>query len=61
MWIAVKARKNTTHLTAEQRSGGPVPGAEVVPYNAAASAALGIWFFFVVWACKSTFPLPRAS
>ncbi|EXJ61463.1 uncharacterized protein A1O5_11779 [Cladophialophora psammophila CBS 110553] len=50
MWTAVKARQNTTHLSAEQRSNGPVPGAEVVPYNAAASACLAVWFFFWLWA-----------
>ncbi|KIX95771.1 uncharacterized protein Z520_08479 [Fonsecaea multimorphosa CBS 102226] len=50
MWTAIKARKNTTHLSAEQRSNGPVPGAEVVPYNAAASACLAVWFFFWLWA-----------
>ncbi|KAK7894782.1 hypothetical protein LTR67_005521 [Exophiala xenobiotica] len=50
MWTAIKARQNTTHLSAEQRSNGPVPGAQVVPYNAAASACLAVWFFFWLWA-----------
>ncbi|KAI1610548.1 hypothetical protein EDD36DRAFT_467609 [Exophiala viscosa] len=50
MWTAIKARENTTHLSAEQQSSGPVPGAEVVPYNAAASACLAVWFFFWLWA-----------
>ncbi|OAL36805.1 hypothetical protein AYO20_03860 [Fonsecaea nubica] len=50
MWTAIKARKNTTHISAEQRSNGPVPGAQIVPYNAAASACLAVWFFFWLWA-----------
>ncbi len=50
MWTAIKARQNTTHLSKEERSNGPVPGAEVVPYNAAASACLAVWFFFIIWA-----------
>ncbi|KIX06506.1 uncharacterized protein Z518_04482 [Rhinocladiella mackenziei CBS 650.93] len=48
MWTAIKARQNTTHLS-EERNNGPVPGAEIVPYNAAASACLAVWFFFVLW------------
>ncbi len=50
MWTAIKARENTTHISAQQLSNGPVPGAEVVPYNAAASACLAVWFFFWLWA-----------
>ncbi|KAK6366860.1 hypothetical protein LTS17_010411 [Exophiala oligosperma] len=51
MWTAIKARENTTHLTAEEQHNGPVPGAQVSPsYNAAASACLAVWFFFWLWA-----------
>ncbi|KIW73346.1 hypothetical protein PV04_01476 [Phialophora macrospora] len=50
MWTAIKARQNTTHLSAEPRSNGPVPHAQIVPYNAAASACLAVWFFFWLWA-----------
>ncbi|KAJ9607321.1 hypothetical protein H2200_008394 [Cladophialophora chaetospira] len=50
MWTAIKARQNTTHISAEQRSNGPVPHAQIVPYNAAASACLAVWFFFWLWA-----------
>ncbi|KIW15196.1 hypothetical protein PV08_05241 [Exophiala spinifera] len=50
MWTAIKARENTTHLSAEQMRNGPVPGAQVVSYNAAASACLAVWFFFWLWA-----------
>ena len=49
MWTAVRARANTTHIPKEHQSGGPVPGAEVVPYNAAASVCLAVWFFFWLW------------
>ncbi|KAJ5494426.1 hypothetical protein N7463_010513 [Penicillium fimorum] len=48
MWCAVKARENTTHLP-EANSRGPVPGSAVSPYNAAASANMGVWLFFEVW------------
>lgn len=62
MWTAIKARQNTTHLSAEQRSNGPVPGAQIVPYNAAASACLAVWFYFWLWAYNTcvytTFLLP---
>lgn len=50
MWISVKARENTTHISQEQRKNGPVPGAHVVTYNAAASANQAVWFFFWLWA-----------
>ncbi|KAJ5770975.1 uncharacterized protein N7511_003026 [Penicillium nucicola] len=49
MWCAVKARKNTTHLSGETHSSGPVSGTTVSPYNAAASANMGVWLFFEVW------------
>lgn len=48
MWCAVKARENTTHIS-PTTANGPVPGAEVSPYNAAASANMAVWFFFEVW------------
>jgi hypothetical protein len=48
MWIAVKARQNTTHVP-KSKSGGPVPGAQVSGFNAAASANMGVWYFFWVW------------
>lgn len=54
MWTAIKARENTTHLSEEERSNGPVPGSEVVPYNAAASACLAVWFFFWLWAYNTS-------
>ncbi len=49
MWIAIKARQNTTHIPKDDGTNGPVPGTEVVSYNAAASACLGVWFFFWLW------------
>jgi hypothetical protein len=49
MWCAVKARENTTHLSGEVNSNGPVPGSAISPYNAAASANMGVWLFFDVW------------
>ena len=49
MWTAIKARQNTTHIPKDNRTNGPVPGTEVVSYNAAASACLGVWFFFWLW------------
>lgn len=48
MWVGVKARENTTH-SAENKSNGPVPGALISPYNAAASVNMAIWFSFMVW------------
>ena len=57
MWTAIKARQNTTHISAEQRSNGPVPGAQVVPYNAAASACIAVWFFFWLWAYNTSVSL----
>jgi hypothetical protein len=50
MWISTKARENTTHIDREATSNGPVPGARVVTYNAAASANQAVWFFFLLWA-----------
>ena len=50
MWITTKARKNTTHIDKEAMRNGPVPGASIVTYNAAASANQAIWFFFWLWA-----------
>lgn len=50
MWISTKARQNTTHIDKEHMSNGPVPGAHIVPFNAAASANQAIWFFFWLWA-----------
>ncbi|CZR54877.1 uncharacterized protein PAC_04761 [Phialocephala subalpina] len=44
MWCSVKARENTTHNTAESKSNGPVPGALISPYNAAAAVNMAIWF-----------------
>jgi hypothetical protein len=54
MWCAVKARENTTHLHGETISNGPVAGAAVSPYNAAASANMGIWLFFEVWLANTS-------
>ncbi|KAE8448506.1 hypothetical protein EG329_009387 [Mollisiaceae sp. DMI_Dod_QoI] len=48
MWCSVKARENTTHTTGS-KSNGPVPGALISPYNAAASVNMAVWFFFMVW------------
>ncbi|KIV89174.1 hypothetical protein, variant [Exophiala mesophila] len=50
MWISIKARENTTHIDSEAMRDGPVPRAQIVSYNAAASANQGIWFFFWLWA-----------
>ena len=50
MWISVKARENTTHIDREAMRDGPVPRAQIVPYNAAASANQAVWFFFWLWA-----------
>lgn len=50
MWCSVKARANTTHAPkASTSKGAPVPGAEVSPYNAAASVNMAFWLFFEVW------------
>ncbi|KAJ5994433.1 hypothetical protein N7451_010157 [Penicillium sp. IBT 35674x] len=49
MWCAVRARANTTHLPPAGSTGGPVAGAHVSPYNAAASVNMAIWLFFEVW------------
>lgn len=54
MWISTKARNNTTHINREATSNGPVPGAMVVPYNAAASANQAVWFFFWLWAYNTS-------
>lgn len=48
MWIAIKARENTTHLP-KSSSNGPVPGAQVTGFNAAASVNMGVWLFFWIW------------
>ncbi|KUJ08768.1 uncharacterized protein LY89DRAFT_764104 [Mollisia scopiformis] len=49
MWVGVKARENTTHAAESSKSTGPVPGALISPYNAAASVNMAVWFFFMVW------------
>ncbi|KAJ5544260.1 hypothetical protein N7513_007071 [Penicillium frequentans] len=49
MWCAVRARANTTHLPPAGSTGGPVSGAHVSPYNAAASVNMAIWLSFEVW------------
>ncbi|KAG0652725.1 hypothetical protein D0Z07_0346 [Hyphodiscus hymeniophilus] len=50
MWISTKARANTTHIPKPSTAqGAPVPGAEVSPYNAAASVNMAFWLFFEVW------------
>jgi len=54
MWCAVRARTNTTHISKESLSNGPVPGAEVVPYNAAASVNMAVWFFFWLWLANTS-------
>lgn len=48
MWCAVRARANTTQIQGA-KSGGPVAGAPISPFNAAASINMAIWFFFDVW------------
>jgi hypothetical protein len=54
MWCAVRARANTTHISKEASSNGPVPGAQVSPYNAAASVNMAIWLFFEVWLANTS-------
>ncbi|KAJ5973853.1 hypothetical protein N7481_011063 [Penicillium waksmanii] len=49
MWCAVRARANTTHIPQGANSAGPVAGAHVSPYNAAASVNMAIWLAFEVW------------
>ncbi|KAJ5933679.1 hypothetical protein N7454_006008 [Penicillium verhagenii] len=49
MWCAVQARANTTHIPQGAKTGGPVAGAAVSPYNAAASVNMAIWMAFEVW------------
>ncbi|KAE8422475.1 hypothetical protein BDV36DRAFT_291303 [Aspergillus pseudocaelatus] len=49
MWCAVHARENTTHIPQGGNGAGPVTGAPVSPYNAAASVNMAIWFSFEVW------------
>jgi uncharacterized membrane protein len=48
MWCAVRARANTTHIQ-EGKSGGPVAGTAVSPFNAAASVNMAVWLFFEAW------------
>jgi hypothetical protein len=48
MWLAVKARENTTHVSV-RGSNGPVPHTAISPYNAAASVNMAVWLFFEVW------------
>lgn len=59
MWCAVKARENTTHLSRETNSNGPVAGATISPYNAAASANMGVWLFFDVWLANTSVIVPQ--
>src|SRR5271155_1496801 len=54
MWCAARAGANTTHLSKEAKSNGPVPGAQVSPYNAAASVNMAIWLFFEVWLANTS-------
>jgi hypothetical protein len=55
MWISVKARANTTHIPQVSTANGqPVPGAEISPYNAAASVNLAFWLFFEVWLANTS-------
>ncbi|CAI7631717.1 unnamed protein product [Penicillium pancosmium] len=49
MWCAVRARANTTHIPQGAKGAGPVAGAHVSPYNAAASVNMAIWMAFEVW------------
>ncbi|OOQ84136.1 hypothetical protein PEBR_31896 [Penicillium brasilianum] len=49
MWCAVRARANTTHIPQGGNSPGPVTGAPVSPYNAAASVNMAVWLSFEVW------------
>lgn len=49
MWCAVRARANTSHIPPAGSTGGPVAGAHVSPYNAAASVNMAIWLSFEVW------------
>ncbi|KAJ6095599.1 hypothetical protein N7486_006345 [Penicillium sp. IBT 16267x] len=49
MWCAVRARANTSHTAPAGNTGGPVSGAPVSPYNAAASVNMAIWLAFEVW------------
>jgi hypothetical protein len=61
MWCAVRARANTTHIQ-EGKSGGPVAGTAVSPFNAAASVNMAVWLFFEAWlANMSACPCPRRS
>ncbi|GKZ36706.1 hypothetical protein AbraIFM66950_007881 [Aspergillus brasiliensis] len=48
MWCAVRARDNTTHVS-EAKNTGPVTGAPVSPFNAAASVNMAVWLAFEVW------------
>ncbi|KAJ5832694.1 hypothetical protein N7474_001005 [Penicillium riverlandense] len=48
MWCSVRARANTTHIQ-KANGGGPVTGAPISPFNAAASVNMAIWLFFEVW------------
>ena len=61
MWCAVKARANTTHLPKEPTDNGPVPGARVSPYNAAASVNMAFWLFFWVWLANTSVIVPAPS
>jgi hypothetical protein len=54
MWCAVRARANTTHIPPAGSGDGPVPGARVSPYNAAASVNMAMWLFFEVWLANTS-------
>ncbi|KAJ5653066.1 hypothetical protein N7490_000069 [Penicillium lividum] len=58
MWCAVRARANTTHAPQGGQSAGPVTGAAISPYNAAASVNMAIWMSFEVWLANT---LPKLT
>ncbi len=48
MWASVRLRADTTHKRGPN-SNGPVPGAQVSHYNAAASINMAVWLAVIVW------------
>lgn len=56
IYCSVQARAHTTAHQAgasKPATGGPSPGAAVVPYNSSASAVCAIWLFFNIYASNT--------